>query len=595
MSIQLAKLVVKLEGDSAKLRRDLNKANSNLQRFDQKAKQNLRSFESSISKAGLAVKGFIAVAAAGFAKTIVSDTFQAADAIGKVSARLNISTDALQEWRRVAELAGSSTGKMDAALQTFSKRVGDAARGIGDFKSVAEQNNIAIRDSNGNVRTLSVIMDDLARAVRDASTQEERNSIVAAAMSKSNLEMVNVLQQGEDALNAQREATAKLEKQLIGTAERLNDRWTVLTGNITVGVQTVVLGIAEVIEQAHSRIEAVIQEYEGVFTRIKAILPYLPGPVGVVASMAGAAGESFSSSGSGSRARLEEQRTDLAARRLKILENIEEIDEDELSNPWIAANVKKAKNEFADLGDELREVNRQLDQLDRVIDITGQIPPAGGGAGVTGELAATTDPFKDRLEQMRKFYDDKSRRNAPVRGLLPRSPDDDADGGYDGVLDEGVRAAETIGSAFASSAASALSNWESVGDLFKNIANQVSSSVISTVVRAGVSSLITGRAAGGPVTGGTPYIVGERGPELFVPQTSGHIDPNPGGGGGGVTINNLGPAITAESRDVQGEREITIRAARSAWTADFTRQFQSGYGPLVQTMQATTNMRTIPR
>lgn len=33
-------------------------------------------------------------------------------------------------------------------------------------------------------------------------------------------------------------------------------------------------------------------------------------------------------------------------------------------------------------------------------------------------------------------------------------------------------------------------------------------------------------AAGGPVTAGNPYIIGEAGPELFVPQTSGNIVPN---------------------------------------------------------------------
>jgi hypothetical protein len=45
-----------------------------------------------------------------------------------------------------------------------------------------------------------------------------------------------------------------------------------------------------------------------------------------------------------------------------------------------------------------------------------------------------------------------------------------------------------------------------------------------------------GRATGGPVSSGTSYVVGERGPELFVPNTSGTIIPN-GGGGGGSTIN----------------------------------------------------------
>jgi hypothetical protein len=41
-----------------------------------------------------------------------------------------------------------------------------------------------------------------------------------------------------------------------------------------------------------------------------------------------------------------------------------------------------------------------------------------------------------------------------------------------------------------------------------------------------------GRANGGPVRGGTSYIVGERGPELFVPNTSGLIIPN----GKGLTV-----------------------------------------------------------
>ena len=34
------------------------------------------------------------------------------------------------------------------------------------------------------------------------------------------------------------------------------------------------------------------------------------------------------------------------------------------------------------------------------------------------------------------------------------------------------------------------------------------------------------RAKGGPVTGSSPYLVGERGPELFIPATAGNIVPN---------------------------------------------------------------------
>ena len=50
------------------------------------------------------------------------------------------------------------------------------------------------------------------------------------------------------------------------------------------------------------------------------------------------------------------------------------------------------------------------------------------------------------------------------------------------------------------------------------------------------------RASGGPVSAGTPYMVGEAGPELFVPSSGGTILPN--GGGMAVTINVTQPLGT---------------------------------------------------
>jgi lambda family phage tail tape measure protein len=56
-----------------------------------------------------------------------------------------------------------------------------------------------------------------------------------------------------------------------------------------------------------------------------------------------------------------------------------------------------------------------------------------------------------------------------------------------------------------------------------------------------IKSLSGARAEGGPVNAGLSYLVGERGPEIFTPSSSGGITPNhligaAAGGGGGVTI-----------------------------------------------------------
>jgi hypothetical protein len=53
-------------------------------------------------------------------------------------------------------------------------------------------------------------------------------------------------------------------------------------------------------------------------------------------------------------------------------------------------------------------------------------------------------------------------------------------------------------------------------------------------------------AGGGDPPVGVPSIVGENGPELFVPKTAGTVIPNDALGGGSVTIHqtlNFGPGV----------------------------------------------------
>jgi hypothetical protein len=67
-------------------------------------------------------------------------------------------------------------------------------------------------------------------------------------------------------------------------------------------------------------------------------------------------------------------------------------------------------------------------------------------------------------------------------------------------------------------------------------------------VTQGIASVFGGgRAAGGPVSAGTTYLVGENGPELFTSSTSGTIIPNNAMGGGGSTFNiTVNGAIDSE-------------------------------------------------
>ena len=73
---------------------------------------------------------------------------------------------------------------------------------------------------------------------------------------------------------------------------------------------------------------------------------------------------------------------------------------------------------------------------------------------------------------------------------------------------------------------------------------------------ANFAKAITGKAMGGPVSKGTPYLVGERGPELFVPGTSGGIVPNNKlGMGGGVTV---APVYNIDARGASADLQRAL-------------------------------------
>ena len=90
-------------------------------------------------KAGLgAVMGVASVGA------FISQMTSTADKIGKVSAKLGISTDALQKFRFGAEQSGVSASTFDMAIQRMTRRVSEAREGTGEAKKALKEMGIAL-------------------------------------------------------------------------------------------------------------------------------------------------------------------------------------------------------------------------------------------------------------------------------------------------------------------------------------------------------------------------------------------------------------------------------------------------------------------
>lgn len=134
----LAKLVVKLEAESSKLRSELERANAKLDRFGKNTQRT----------AAIATKAFgvlgTAVAAVQFTR-LISDAVDAGDKLQKMSIRLGASTEALSQLRHVADLSGVSFETLTMGLQRMTRRVSEAANGTGEAVGALDELGVSAK------------------------------------------------------------------------------------------------------------------------------------------------------------------------------------------------------------------------------------------------------------------------------------------------------------------------------------------------------------------------------------------------------------------------------------------------------------------
>lgn len=227
-------------------------------------------------------------------------------------------------------------------------------------------------------------------------------------------------------------------------------------------------------------------------------------------------------------------------------------------------------NELEAIKAENQALFNQQPLLDSLIDRRNRLATARGTA-VAGAVAAES-PYK-RLEnafigvtgELNTLLDPINQITDAAKGIGTAFSES-----FKGVISGAMTAQEALASFF-----------QSVADRFLDMAAQIIAKWIEMTILNSVLNLFPGgggmglggavsaagklnpgvgfgagtftgfgfRAAGGPVSSGTPYMVGERGPELFVPGRSGTIVPNHdlSGGSTSVVVN-----VDASGSNVQG-------------------------------------------
>ena len=199
-------------------------------------------------------------------------------------------------------------------------------------------------------------------------------------------------------------------------------------------------------------------------------------------------------------------------------------------------NIIQFSEALASVAKKQHEVNIQftgegstkLPISEKIKEVLGML------TGFTGEVD------KDKPELNIDFKDGEGK---PISRSLEIIKD-----GFSNFFGDVIKGTMSVEDGFKQMAASIL---QSIGDM---LASQAVNGLVSLLGNSigslfgGTGADIPAMADGGIARGGKPVLVGERGPELFVPGQTGAVIPNGAGGGGINVINN----ITVNSSGGQG-------------------------------------------
>lgn len=160
----------------------------------------------------------------------------------------------------------------------------------------------------------------------------------------------------------------------------------------------------------------------------------------------------------------------------------------------------------------------------------------------------------------------------------------------------------------------AVTGAQRLQDVLAGVLKDIGKMLISFGIRSLLGGIniggtpLVGKAVGGPVAGGTPYVVGEKGPELFVPGASGTIIPNDamsryqrqnssaGAANGGTGAAGDGSpaswAMNFETTQFLGQDWVSKDQLMAAMAA--TEKRATAAGAKAGAQQVATKMRTSP-
>jgi hypothetical protein len=140
------------------------------------------------------------VGAAGLAGfgLLVKSSLSATDSLAKTASKIGTTTEALSALRYAADITGVATTTMDMALQRFTRRTAEAAKGTGEAKGALQRLGISARELVNMPLDQRMLV--LADAFSKQTNESEKLALAFKLFDSEGAALVNTLSLGREGL-----------------------------------------------------------------------------------------------------------------------------------------------------------------------------------------------------------------------------------------------------------------------------------------------------------------------------------------------------------------------------------------------------------
>jgi hypothetical protein len=462
---------------------------------------------------------------------VVKQSLSATDALAKTASKIGTTTEQLSRLQFAASISGISIEQTNMALQRLVRRTAEAAEGTGEAQGALRE--LGIDASAVSNIDLDVYMLELADAFRNVESESQRLRLAFKLFDSEGAAFVNVLNQGSGALAelfGEAESLGLIMRANVArSVENANDAFTKL-GFLFRGLRDQIVGaLAPALEAAVTSLTEFLKGLGDngieVWARntSKLVLETFAGFVrGIGKTLEGL--------------------TRFANGIITVINVIGKFKDGFVPLEEIALNVPEY---FGDAADQIQRFADNIGKLPESLDPATQ--KAGETLNVFGKMGRSIKSVVDQIPSLEQSF----------RGVVSG-----AMGQFTQAFTDGITGAKNFADAVKDMARSVINSlikmlvqYYITKPLFDAISSFIGGIGRSPAPTGGSGAGVGAgmRAVGGPVSAGSPYIVGERGPELFIPSSSGQVQPNGRMGGGGVTVNQNINISTGVAQTVRAE------------------------------------------